>query len=68
MMKIAIPVAASMPEMTAVPRIWRPTAPAPFASQSGTQPKMNAKDVMRIGRRRRRAPSRAASTRGSPRS
>ena len=61
-----MPVAASIPEMTVVPRIWRPAAPAPCAIHSGTQPRMNAKDVIRIGRSRSRAPSRAASTSGSP--
>ena len=46
-----------------MPRICRPAAPAPLAIQSGTQPRMKAKEVMRIGRRRSRAPSSAASTR-----
>ncbi len=61
-----MPVAASMPAITVVPRICRPAAPAPRAIHSGTQPRMNAKEVIRIGRRRRRAPSRAASTSGRP--
>ena len=47
-----MPVAASMPTMTTVPSTLRETAPEPEAVQSGTHPRMNAKDVMRIGRRR----------------
>ena len=66
MRKIAIPVAASMPTMTTVPRTLRDTAPEPVAVQSGTQPRMKAKDVMRIGRSRSLAPSSAASTRLLP--
>ena len=34
------------------------------AVHSGTQPRMNAKDVIKMGRRRRRAPSSAASASG----
>ena len=37
-----------------------------MAIQSGTQPSMNAKEVIRIGRSLSRAPSSAASTRGLP--
>ncbi len=54
-------LAASMPPMTPVPITWRATAPAPEAMASGTQPRMKAKLVIRIGRSRSRAPSRAAS-------
>src|ERR1700722_6682315 len=55
-----------MPPITAVPIIWRATEPAPVAIHSGTQPRMNAKEVIRIGRKRSLAPSSAASTRGLP--
>ncbi len=65
-MKIAIPVAASIPTMTTVPRIRLETAPAPVAIQSGEDPRMKAKDVIRIGRRRKRAPSSAASSKSRP--
>ena len=41
-----------MPEKTDVPSDWRISAPGPVASISGTTPKMKAKDVIRIGRRR----------------
>ena len=60
-------VAAVMPNTTVVPSTWRDVAPAPVAVASGSAPKMNANDVMRIGRRRSRAPSIAASTSGMPR-
>ncbi len=59
---MAISVAASMPLITTVPRIRRAAAPEPVAIHSGTQPRMNANDVIRIGRSRSRAPSSAAST------
>src|SRR5580658_4749339 len=52
MKKIPIALAASIPPMTAVPIIWRATEPAPLAVQSGTQPRINANDVIRIGRSR----------------
>jgi hypothetical protein len=52
--------------ITAIPICWRETAPAPDAIASGTQPRMNANEVIRIGRSRRRAPFSAASTRGLP--
>ena len=44
-----IALAASMPPMTAVPMIWRATEPAPDAVHSGTQPRMKANEVIRIG-------------------
>ena len=50
-----------MPPMTTVPRTRRETAPEPEAIQSGTQPRMNAKAVIRIGRNRILAPVSAAS-------
>ena len=62
MKKTPSTVAASIPEMTAVPSMRRAAAPAPVATHKGMQPAMNANDVIRIGRRRSRAPSSAAST------
>ena len=59
-------VAANIPVTTTVPRIWRPTAPEPEAMASGTQPKMKANEVMRMGRNRSLAPSSAASTTSRP--
>ena len=50
--KMASSVAASMPLITTVPRMRRDAAPDPSAIQSGTQPRMNANDVIRIGRSR----------------
>ena len=44
------------------PTELREAAPAPVASASGMTPRMNANDVIRIGRRRMRADSIAAST------
>ena len=61
-----IALAASIPPITVVPMIWRPTAPAPDAVHRGTHPRMNANEVIRIGRNRKRAPSSAASTRFIP--
>ena len=68
MIKIAMTVAASMPPITVVPRMCRELAPAPVDSTSGSTPRMKANAVMRIGRRRRRAPASAASTSDAPRS
>ena len=42
----------SMPEKTAMPITLRASAPAPDAVSSGTTPRMNAKAVIRIGRKR----------------
>ena len=61
MMKMAMNEAASMPPITVLPITWREIAPAPEAMASGTQPRMKANEVIRIGRRRRRAPSSVAS-------
>jgi hypothetical protein len=66
MKKIPRSVAASIPETTAVPSIRRAAAPAPVATHSGMHPKMNANDVMRIGRNRSLAPPSAASTTDLP--
>ena len=51
-----------MPENTAVPSARRISAPGPVAITSGTTPRMKAKAVIRIGRRRRRQASTTAST------
>ena len=65
-MKMPMTLAAIIPPITVVPMIWRETAPAPVAIHSGTHPRMNANDVIRIGRRRSRAPSSAASVKRLP--
>ncbi len=62
----AMNVAASMPPITPVPIEWRAPAPAPVDSASGNTPRMNASDVMTIGRKRRRAASIAASVSDLP--
>ena len=54
-------VATSMPQKTAVPMTFCAPAPAPLASMSGTTPRMKANAVIRMGRKRRRAASSAAS-------
>ena len=54
MRKIAMTDAASMPPMTAVPMICRPT-PLRRKRSKGQQPRMNANEVIKIGRSRRRA-------------
>ena len=53
-----------MPVNTVMPIDLRALAPAPVASTSGTTPRMKANDVMRIGRKRARAASTAASSDG----
>ena len=53
--------AASMPPITTVPRTCREMAPAPVAVHKGTQPRMNANAVIKIGRNLTFAPDRAAS-------
>ena len=55
-------VAAVIPANTAVPSDQREADPAPVAIMSGMTPRMNANDVMRIGRNRSLEPSIAAST------
>ena len=57
---MAIQVAASMPPMTPVPITMRALAPEPLAIARGKQPRINAKEVISIGRNRNRAPVRAA--------
>ena len=59
--KMAMTEAASIPPMTAVPMMRRAEAPAPVANHSGALPRMNANAVIRMGRRRMRAPVSAAS-------
>ena len=61
MMNTPSAVAISIPQNTAVPMTFCAPAPAPLASMSGTPPRMNAKAVIRIGRKRSRAASSAAS-------
>ena len=61
MKKIPTVVAVSMPKNTPVPIECRLCAPAPLAISSGATPRMNANEVIRIGRNRSRAASIAAS-------
>src|SRR5437773_1913759 len=58
--KIARKVAASIPPMTPVPTERRAPAPAPAEIARGSTPKMNASEVIRMGRKRSRAASSAA--------
>ena len=51
-----------MPPKTDVPSARREAAPAPLATVRGMTPRMNANEVIRIGRRRKRAASSAEST------
>ena len=51
-----------MPVNTVMPIEARALAPAPVASTSGSTPRMKANEVIRIGRKRARAASTAAST------
>src|SRR5579872_6334416 len=55
-----------MPLNTAVPSERRISAPAPVARTSGTTPRMKAKEVIVMGRRRNRDASTAASARDLP--
>ena len=55
-----------MPPITPVPMAWRALAPAPEETNSGNTPRMKASEVIRIGRRRRRAASTVASRRLRP--
>ena len=47
--------AANIPPITVVPITCRATAPEPEAIQRGTHPRMKAKEVIKIGRSRKRA-------------
>ena len=51
-MKMASIVAESIPPRTVQPIVDLACAPAPSANANGDTPKMNANDVMRIGRKR----------------
>ena len=64
--KIPNSVLKVMPATTALPMDTRAPAPGPVATASGRQPRMNANEVIRIGRRRRRDASTAASTTPMP--
>ena len=59
-------VAVIIPPITPVPSACWLFALAPFAITSGTTPRMNASDVIKIGRKRRCAASTVASMRGLP--
>ncbi len=61
-MKIARKVAVSIPPITPVPIACWLAEPAPLLIASGSTPRMKASEVIRIGRRRSRAASSAAST------
>ena len=54
-------VTPSMPLNTAVPSVRRISAPAPCDRINGTTPRMNASDVMMIGRNRSRHAASVAS-------
>ena len=51
-----------IPANTAIPNDIREAAPAPVAITNGKVPRINANEVMRIGRKRVRPPSSAASS------
>ena len=55
-----------MPLNTAVPRACRISAPAPSAITRGNTPRINANDVIKIGRKRSRQASVVASNNGFP--
>ncbi len=55
-----------MPPITPVPMARRLLAPGPVAMASGTQPRMNANEVMTMARMRKPAASMAASRAGMP--
>ena len=59
-------VAANVPPITPVPMAFWLPEPAPVLIASGNTPMRKAKDVMRMGRRRSRAASIAASARLAP--
>ena len=59
-------VAAIMPPATPMPTAFWLAEPAPVATAKGSTPRMNASDVIRIGRRRWRAACSVASTRLRP--
>ncbi|MNR46095.1 hypothetical protein D3C85_1650210 [compost metagenome] len=53
-------VPINIPPTAPVPIDLLPTAPAPEANIKGTSPKIKAKEVIKIGRKRATAPSMAA--------
>ena len=55
-----------MPPTTVVPTERRPRAPAPVAKTSGRTPRMKAKEVIKMGRRRNSPASAAASAMERP--
>ena len=55
-----------IPPMAEDPRVLLPTAPAPSDKTRGMRPATKAKDVIRIGRNRILAPSRAAFSNDKP--
>ncbi len=54
-------VPKSIPPTAQAPMVWLPMAPTPVASSSGIRPAIKANEVIKIGRKRTRAPSMAAS-------
>ena len=64
--KIPNAVTPSMPLKTAVPRVRRISAPAPWAINRGSEPRMNAAEVITIGRKRSLQAAKVASCRGAP--
>lgn len=65
-MKIPNTVPINIPPIAPVPIDLFPLAPAPVAIISGTRPKINAKEVIKIGLNLAYAPFTAASTRFIP--
>ena len=59
-------VAAIMPPITVVAMDCHAAAPAPVENAGGSTPRMNAKEVVNIGRKRKRVASRAAVKRVKP--
>ena len=68
MIKIPKNVAVVIPATTVIPIDVRAPEPAPVEIANGNTPRMNAKDVIKIGRKRILAASIAASTTSIPRS
>ncbi len=59
---------AIMPPKTVTPIVFLDAAPAPVANASGNTPRINARDVMMIGRKRSRTASSVDCISSSPRS
>ncbi|MNT45889.1 hypothetical protein D3C72_1824990 [compost metagenome] len=64
--KVAKNVLAIIPPIIPVPSEWRLAAPAPEAMANGRAPKINASEVITIGRKRSRAASIEASCKDFP--